>query len=89
MGGAFLGAMDMKISQSDTFFDALSSQQVKMRLHRVKMMTYNEKSTKKKKNRSFDFSFFSLMSLGMLNFKFGEFSGLKVINYHFRRNSTF
>ena len=44
MGGAFLGAMDMKISQSDAFFDALSSRQVKMRLYRVKMMSYNEKS---------------------------------------------
>ena len=49
MGGAFLGAMDMKISQSEAFFDALSSRELKMRLYRVKMMSYNEKSTKNKK----------------------------------------
>ena len=49
MGGAFLGAMAMKISQSDVFFDALSSRLVKLRLYRVKMMSYNEISKKKQK----------------------------------------
>ena len=53
MGGAFLGAMDMKISQSEAFFDALSSRQVKMRLYRVKMMSYDEK-----KKNGFSFFFF-------------------------------
>ena len=47
MGGAFLRAMAMEISQSEAFFDALSSREVKMRLHRVKMMTYKENITKK------------------------------------------
>ena len=46
-----------------------------MRLYRVKMMSYNEKSKTKK-------NIFSLMGQGMLNFKFREFSGLKVINLH-------
>ena len=46
MGGAFLRAMAMKISQSEAFFDALSSRQVKMRLYRVKMMSYEEKTKK-------------------------------------------
>ena len=49
MGGAFLRAMATKISQSEAFFDVLSSREVKTRLHRLKMMTYNEKS---KKNRN-------------------------------------
>ena len=44
MGGAFLRAMDMKISQSEAFFDSPSIRQVKMRLYRVKMMSHKEKT---------------------------------------------
>ena len=45
------------------------------------MMTYNEKSKQIEKTTCFfDFSFFVPMSQEMLNFKFREFSGTKVIN---------
>ena len=50
MGGAFLGAMDMKIIQSEAFFNVLSIRQVKSSLHRVKMMSYKEKKIEKKRN---------------------------------------
>ena len=42
MGGAFLRAMDMKICQSEAFFNALSIQQVKSSLHGVNMMSYKQ-----------------------------------------------
>ena len=42
MGGAFLRAMAIRRSQSEAFFDALSSRELKMRLYMVKMMSYNE-----------------------------------------------
>ena len=91
MGEAFLRAMAMKISQSEAFFDALSSRQLKTSLHRVKMMSYKENIFK---NLCFfwflsDLSFFVPMGPGMLNFKFREFSGTKIKNFYFRRNSSF
>ena len=64
MGGAFLRAMAMKISQSEAFFDALSSRQVKTRLHRVKMMSYDENIKKSKNFEKSIFSFFVPMALG-------------------------
>ena len=75
----------MKISQSDAFFNALSSRQVKMRLYRVKMMTYNEISIIFENFDFFfffDFSFFVPMGQEMLNLKFHGVSGPKVINLH-------
>ena len=80
MGGAFLRAMAMKISQSEGFFDALSSRELKMRLHRVKIMSYKEKTLKKQQLDFFDFSFSVPMGPGMLNFKFHELSGPKIEN---------
>ena len=53
-----------------------------MRLHRVKMMTYNEISKILKKSKKVDFSFFVPMGLEMLNLNSGEFSGTKSINLH-------
>ena len=47
MREAFLRAMDMKTSQSEAFFDALSSRQVKTSLQRGNLMSYNEKKSEK------------------------------------------
>ena len=88
MGGAFLRAMAMKMSLSEAFFDALSSRQLKTSLHRVKMMSYKEKT---KKNMCFFSIFLFVVPMGpvMLNFKFREFSGTKIKNFYFRGNSSF
>ena len=83
MREAFLRAMDMKTGQPEGFFNALSSRQVKTSLHRVKMMTYNEKSKKKKTTKKIDFSFFVPMRQEMLNFKFREFSRLENLKLSF------
>ena len=92
MREAFLRAMDMKISQSEAFFNDLSIHQVKMRLYRVKMMTYNEnikKNRKRYKNiEKNDFSFFVPMSQEMLNFKFREFSNSESGRKTDTKNST-
>ena len=47
MRGAFLRAMDMKISQSEACFNALSIREVKTSLHRVKMMSEKKNTLKK------------------------------------------
>ena len=77
MGEAFLRAMAIRRSQSEAFFDALSSRQVKMRLYMVKMMKNKENINKIKKYikiEKIDFSFFVPMGQESLNFKFHEFS---------------
>ena len=58
-----------------------------MRLHRVKMMIYNEISKKMKRTKN-DVYFVVPMGQEMLNLKFHGVSGLKVINYHFRRDTS-
>ena len=81
MGGAFLGAMDMKISQSDAFFNALSSWQVKMRLYRVKMMSYKETLKKQK--------IMGGAAWGNQKASFREFSGPKIKNVHVPEKNDF
>ena len=46
MGEAFLRAMAMKTSQSEAFFDSPSIREVKTSLHRVKMISYKQKTLK-------------------------------------------
>ena len=62
-----------------------------MRLYRVKIMSYKEKNKQQKTSFSFFsiFLFFVPMGPGMLTFKFREFSGTKIKNFYFRRNSSF